>query len=66
VQAEREVCDLGGRNIGAYGRCRPDCTPGPYCGDGVVDLPEEECDLGPDNDPYGARALSCKEPPRPL
>ncbi|MBN1610824.1 MAG: hypothetical protein JW940_29605 [Polyangiaceae bacterium] len=34
--------------------CRPDCTIGPFCGNGSVDGPEQ-CDFGDDNqvDPYG-------------
>ena len=49
----REACD-DGINDGRYGTCGPDCTLGPYCGDGVTNGPEQ-CDLGADNqgDPYG-------------
>jgi hypothetical protein len=48
-----EECD-DGKNDGSYGTCRPDCTIGPFCGDGSVDGPEQ-CDLGDGNevDPYG-------------
>ncbi|HEX4336054.1 MAG TPA: DUF4215 domain-containing protein [Polyangiaceae bacterium] len=39
-----EVCD-DGKNDGSYGGCNPDCTRGPYCGDGKVDSSGgEECD----------------------
>jgi fibro-slime domain-containing protein len=39
-----ETCDLGAMNTGAYGGCRADCTPAPYCGDKIVQKPEEQCD----------------------
>src|SRR5688572_1582052 len=51
---EGETCDDGANN-GTYhsgattGYCNADCTGyGPYCGDGVVDEENEECDLGTD------------------
>lgn len=40
-----ESCD-DGVNDGSYGSCQPDCTRGDYCGDGVVQEPEESCDDG--------------------
>jgi MYXO-CTERM domain-containing protein len=41
-----EVCDDGANN-GSYGYCLADCSgPGPYCGDGIADIPHEECDDG--------------------
>ena len=40
-----EKCDLGAAmNTGAYGGCKADCTLAPYCGDGMVTTPPEECD----------------------
>ncbi len=40
-----EKCDMGAaQNTGAYGGCKADCTLAPFCGDGHVDLPNEECD----------------------
>ncbi len=40
-----ELCDDGEDNAdGAYGGCQTDCTPGPFCGDGVVDVGYEECE----------------------
>ncbi len=40
-----EVCDLGLKN-GIYDSgCGADCkTMGPYCGDGIVDMPDEKCE----------------------
>ena len=48
-----EECD-NSINDGSYGTCNPDCTLPDYCGDGIVNGPEE-CDLGDANqdDPYG-------------
>ncbi|HEX7668765.1 MAG TPA: DUF4215 domain-containing protein, partial [Polyangiaceae bacterium] len=47
VVAAGEACDLGAaRNTGAYDGCDSDCTPGPHCGDGIVQTPEEGCDDG--------------------
>jgi fibro-slime domain-containing protein len=40
-----EACDLGtANNTGDYGTCSPDCTLAPYCGDGIVQDPPEQCD----------------------
>jgi fibro-slime domain-containing protein len=40
-----EKCDLGAdKNTGAYGGCNADCTLAPYCGDGKLTMPPEECD----------------------
>jgi fibro-slime domain-containing protein len=43
-----ELCDDGdGMNTGGYGRCGMDClSRGPFCGDGVRQEAEEQCDLG--------------------
>lgn len=45
VVAGDETCD-DGVNDGSYGSCMPDCTSGPYCGDGVQQSPAEACDDG--------------------
>jgi fibro-slime domain-containing protein len=45
IVAGTETCD-DGTNDGSYGGCNPDCTPGPRCGDGVVQSPPEQCDDG--------------------
>lgn len=41
-----EECDDGIYNAVGYNLCAPDCTLGPNCGDGVLDVPYEECDDG--------------------
>ncbi|MEM6790153.1 MAG: DUF4215 domain-containing protein [Myxococcota bacterium] len=45
IVAGDEICD-DGINDGSYGGFMPDCTPGPFCGDTVVDNPPEACDDG--------------------
>jgi cysteine-rich repeat protein len=48
-----EQCDFGSANSppnnAAYGNCMTNCQMGPHCGDGIVQVPTEECDMGPDN-----------------
>jgi fibro-slime domain-containing protein len=52
IIAAGEQCDDGTENnIGGHNRCSSDCTIGAYCGDGVMQEPEEQCD---DNDPAAA------------
>jgi fibro-slime domain-containing protein len=41
-----EECD-DGLNDGGYGECDAGCKLGPFCGDGVVQMPQEHCDYGP-------------------
>jgi len=49
-----EACDLGKTgNTGAYGTCNPDCTLAPYCGDGITQAPEEQCDDTVNQTTYG-------------
>jgi fibro-slime domain-containing protein len=38
---------------GAYGGCNSNCTLGPFCGDGIVQNPPEECDDGVNQTTYG-------------
>ena len=61
-----EECDLGtAQNNGAYNGCNTDCTWGPFCGDGNVDDPPEQCDHGNKNgDTYGKDGCTgdCKIP----
>ena len=45
-----EECD-DGVNDGGYGKCAPECKLGPFCGDGIVQEPEEKCDKGPGGGP---------------
>ena len=64
-----ELCDDGvddegkSRNTGEYGHCGPDCLPGPWCGDGVTQEPEEECDDGVNNGDYGTCNPNCTNGP---
>jgi fibro-slime domain-containing protein len=39
----------GPNNDATYGGCTTQCTYGPICGDGIVQSPPEECDLGKHN-----------------
>ena len=39
----------GPNNDTTYGGCKTDCTWGPFCGDGVTQNPQEQCDNGKDN-----------------
>ncbi len=59
-----EQCDNGKeQNVGGYGKCDPECTRGPYCGDGIVEttinpdneMPYEQCDDGVNISPYGMK-----------
>jgi fibro-slime domain-containing protein len=53
VQVTPEQCDLGkDNNAGAYNGCTFDCKRGPYCGDGTVQSPKEECDDGVNRTTY--------------
>jgi len=40
-----EECD-DGMNLGGYGQCGPGCKLGAFCGDGIVQTPDEDCDDG--------------------
>jgi fibro-slime domain-containing protein len=39
----------GPNNDTTYGGCKTDCTWGPFCGDGVTQSPQEQCDNGKNN-----------------
>jgi fibro-slime domain-containing protein len=41
-----EECD-DGINDGGYGECDVGCKLGPFCGDAIVQAPQEHCDNGP-------------------
>jgi fibro-slime domain-containing protein len=58
-----EECDDGtAENTGAYGKCNPDCTLGPRCGDGILDSDHEQCDDGNTVDGDGCSS-TCTVPP---
>ena len=55
-----ETCDNGtAANTGGYGKCNPNCTLGPYCGDGIQ-TGSEQCDDGKNDGTYGTCAPGCK------
>jgi fibro-slime domain-containing protein len=55
-----ETCDEGvALNGTGYGRCSIDCTPGPRCGDGLVEPEVEQCDNGGNRDGYLVSADAC-------
>jgi fibro-slime domain-containing protein len=61
VTAAGEECDCGDGTVPTptgcsgpnddttYGGCTTSCKFGPFCGDGNVDAPNEQCDIGRDN-----------------
>lgn len=54
VQAEFEQCD-NGENLGGTSGCNPDCTAGPFCGDGIRQPAlGEGCDAGEQNGEPGS------------
>jgi fibro-slime domain-containing protein len=54
-----EQCDDGAaKNVGGYGKCKPNCTKGPYCGDGFQNG-TEQCDDGKNDGTYGTCAPGC-------
>jgi len=61
-----EFCDDGpDGNGGVYGECLPDCSGlGPFCGDGNLDEPFEECDDGDNLGAYEGCNPDCTEGPR--
>lgn len=65
--AGNEICDDGDKNGTGYGICTAECTPGPRCGDGIVQAEFEECDNQLNVDGYskgeGSCAPGCKLPP---
>jgi fibro-slime domain-containing protein len=48
-----------GGSSGVYGGCNPNCTLGPYCGDGIVQNPPEQCDDGRNVVTYGGTTKQC-------
>jgi fibro-slime domain-containing protein len=57
-----ELCDdPSGHNTGAYGGCKANCTPGPYCGDGIKQTDAgETCDDGKNDGSYGTCTADCQ------
>lgn len=64
LQPAYEDCDLGTEdNDGDYDGCASDCSWGPYCGDGTLDV-GETCDAGSQNGGYGRPCgFDCKPAP---
>jgi hypothetical protein len=42
-------CAMQNNMNGIYGGCTTECKYGPFCGDGVPDMPIEQCDRGVEN-----------------
>lgn len=60
IIAGAEQCDNGtDKNTGGHNGCNPDCTLGAFCGDGIVQAPEEECDDKNPNPPVGEVCAGC-------
>jgi fibro-slime domain-containing protein len=60
VVTRTETCDDGEQNGAGYGVCAADCTPGPRCGDGVVqEEGNEACDNGLNVDRYSTVSDAC-------
>ncbi len=60
VLTASKQCDNGAaNNTGGYGKCNPNCTLGPFCGDTVVQSPPEQCDNGVNNGSYGTCNPNC-------
>jgi fibro-slime domain-containing protein len=59
-----EECDAGADNgVASYNGCTKQCKRGPYCGDGHVDAPDEDCDDSVNISKYGGCAPGCKAGP---
>ena len=59
-----EACDNGPANSDAtYDSCSTQCTPGPHCGDAVVQMPNEQCDDGVNSGAYGTCGPNCQRGP---
>ena len=50
---------VGPNSDTAYNGCTTSCTWGPYCGDGILQSPPEECDLGSKNGDVTLGAQGC-------
>jgi fibro-slime domain-containing protein len=59
-----EECDDGTNNGPAsYNGCTAKCKRGPFCGDGMVDKPDEACDDSVNTSKYGGCAAGCQAGP---
>ena len=64
VVSTGEACDNGtSNNDTVYNGCTTQCVPGPHCGDGTVQMPDEACDDGMNTGAYGACAPNCQPGP---
>jgi fibro-slime domain-containing protein len=64
IIAGKEECDDGDKNGAAgYGGCTNNCKRGSYCGDGIVDAPDEDCDDSVNLSQYNGCAPGCKTGP---
>ena len=64
VIAGGEACDNGAANSDTvYGSCSTMCLPGPHCGDGVTQAPDEACDDGVNSGAYGKCGPDCQRGP---
>lgn len=59
VATRSETCDQGELNGTGYGFCTTTCTPGPRCGDALVNGGGEVCDNGLNVDRYSTRPDAC-------
>jgi fibro-slime domain-containing protein len=62
VASGDEQCDDGAaNNTGDYGKCSPDCTLGPRCGDAIIQTEYgEACDDGVNDNSYGGCSPTCE------
>jgi fibro-slime domain-containing protein len=61
VVSAGEACDNGAANSDTtYNGCTTQCTPGPRCGDDVVQMPDEACDDGMNTGAYGTCGPNCQ------
>lgn len=58
------VCPYPSQPCIQMSECEPDCTFPAYCGNGIVDLPEEECDDGINDGSYSNCGVDCLFGPR--
>ncbi len=56
-----EQCD-DGKDDGGYAQCGPTCHWNGYCGDGIVQSPNEDCDDGVNSTVYGPSLVSSCSP----